>query len=649
MKFKASFFKVIKSRAFWWFLIAVIISLLIWWVGPGISFYGVAPLSNTLLQVFLILFTFLCWFGIHFKTRIKQHLQGTKIFRDEDAPKLNLGGHISRRQNRLLKKDFCKLKNFIRGKSTQKYWFFKRNNIYDMPWYLVLGAQGAGKTSFIRQTHLQFIAQSYSHFDGESEAFHYAIAEEGLLIDAAEQLFTQKTLKERHLWLILLKSIKRARPKRPLNGIILTVNINDLLLSERELKLQLFETIRMRLHEVQQRLGMSVPIYVVFTHVDTLSGFADFVLRFPEPERQEVLGVTFSTKASESALDQFPFEYDVLLKHIQQRLSRDLDGEYLRETNSRMWYFSVQMAALKEKILAFGKEIFLFRRMLHHNDWRGFYFVAHNLQSEARFDAVTMERSLSMVEVPRFLKDKNFFAANILKQAILPEQEYVGLHPLFKQHWGLLGQGRTLILAGLTLSIIIAWLISTNQYLNYNNQVAASLDHAPLISLNTHDSRLNDIYPRLNLLSQLYHQADTARLLHLGLWVHHSAHNAVGALYQEILISNFLPYLLTTLAQGLSNAIVASNQDENMLNVENLYFYLSSYLMFNQLDKLNPLQINNVLVNHWQQTFGGNQALQSWLLTALNDLLTNTLTAQNLNADLIKQGRAVLWNSPLYM
>jgi type VI secretion system protein ImpL len=648
MKLKERFLKIIKARAFWWFWVAVLLSLLIWFVGPGISFYNVAPIENTWLQVLLIALTFLVWFGIHFKTRIQQHLQGTKIFRDEDEVKPKLGGHVSRRESRLLKKDVRKLKYFIRGRSTHRYWFFKRNNLYDTPWYLVLGPQGAGKTSLIRQAHLQFIAQSYSHFDLESEAFHYALAEEALLLDVDAKLFVQKTLKERHLWLTLIKCIKRARPRRPLNGVLLALSITDLLTAERELQQQLFENFRLRLHELQQRLGMQIPVYVVLTHIDALSGFNDFVLRFTEPEREEVLGITFATKSSSSALDQFPFEYDVLLKHIHQRLARDLDGEYLPETRSRMWYFSMQMAALKEKILAFGKEIFLTRRMLQDNDWRGLYFVAHNLQNENRVDVVTGERALSMLEVPRFLKDKSFFAAQILKQALLPEQEYVGMHPLFRQHWGLLGQGRTLIAAGLAMGLIILWLISINQYLNYNEQVLFSLNHPETPSNVSLDKNLNAFYPRLNLLGNLYHQADNAPLLHLGLWVHESAHTAVGALYQQALAQNFLPYISATLAQGLTAAVLASNHGESMNNVQNLYFYLSSYLMLNELDKLDSEQINNVLAAYWNNVFANNVALQAWLRLRLNDALTMPLTPQTLNISLVKQARGIVEQPGLY-
>ena len=648
MKFKALISKLVKSRAFWWFLVVVIVDVFIWFVGPGVSFYGVAPLANLVLQILLMVLVFFIWVVLHFKRRIKQHLQGTKIFHDEHALSPPLGGHIHRRLSRLLKKDFRKLKHFLRGREVHRHWFCKRNNLYDLPWYLVLGAGGSGKTSFVRQSQLHFIAQSYSHFEVQSEAFHYVLAQEAVLFDVSHSLFDQKTLKERHLWLTLVKCIQRARVRRPLNGIVVTISILDLIHSEREVRQPLFETIRLRLHEVQQRLGMSIPVYVVVTHLDVLEGFADFVLRFTDKEREAILGVTFSVN-SEAPIDQFPFEYDLLMQHIHQRLRRDLDGEYSAAAHSRMGYFAVQMAALKDQLLEFAKEIFLARRILHNNDWRGIYFVAHHLQGDQRFDVLTCERSLSMQEVPRFLKDKAFFATNIIQDALLPEQEYVGMHRFFMRHWGLLGQSRTLVYAGLSIGVVVLWLLSVNQYLDYNAQVSLRLDH-PGGQVNvTQDTALNSFYPHLDLLGSLYHEADISTFLHMGLWVHHSARSALAVLYQEALTQQFLPYVLTVLSSNLNAAVVQSNHSENMMNVENLYFYLSSYLMFSDLSKMDKQQINTVLERYWGTAFANNLSVQDWLSVHLQDLLNAQLMAQNLNGSLIKQARAALWSSPVYM
>jgi type VI secretion system protein ImpL len=648
MKIKALISKLVKSRAFWWFWVVVLVDVLIWFVGPAIGFYGVTPLSNLWLQVLLMILVFLIWVVLHFKRRIKQHLQGTKIFHDEAVASPPLSGHIHRRLSRVLKKDFRRLKHFLHGREVHRYWFFKRHNLYDIPWYLVLGAEGSGKTSFVRQARLHFIAQSYSHFEVQSEAFHYALAQEALLFDVSHALFSQKTLKERHLWLTLIKCIKRARVRRPLNGIVLAISILDLVHAKPEVRQKLFEDMRLRLHDVQQRMGMSIPVYVVVTHLDVLDGFTDFVLRFTDQERQALLGITFSVN-SEAPMDQFPFEYDLLLQHIHERLRRDLDGEYSAETHSRMAYFAVQMAALKVQILEFAKEIFLARRILHKNDWRGIYFVAHHLQGDQRFDVVTRERSLSMQEIPRFLKDKAFFVANIMQEALLPEQEYVSVHRLFMRHWGLFGQGRTLVFVGLSLVIMVLWLFSVNQYLDYNAEISWRLDH-PIVPVNmTQDDALNSFYPRLDLLGNLYHEADTRMFLHMGLWVHHSAHSALVVLYQEALMQQFLPYVLTVLSTNLNAAVMQSSHGENMTNVENLYFYLSSYLMFSSLSKMDTQQVNNVLNASWSNAFTNNLTLQNWLSVRLEDLLNAPLQAQNLNSSLIKQARVALWSSPIYM
>lgn len=65
---------------------------------------------------------------------------------------------------------------------------------------------------------------------------------------------------------------KRAR--QPLNGIILTLDLPDLLTADKRRREHLLQTLRSRLQDIRQYLHCQLPVYVVLTRLDLLYGFA---------------------------------------------------------------------------------------------------------------------------------------------------------------------------------------------------------------------------------------------------------------------------------------------------------------------------------------------------------------------------------------
>ena len=65
----------------------------------------------------------------------------------------------------------------------------------------------------------------------------------------------------------------RARPRRPINGVLLTVSVQDLLALPPDQRKEQAARLRGRMQELQQRLGVKVPVYVLVTKCDLLAGF----------------------------------------------------------------------------------------------------------------------------------------------------------------------------------------------------------------------------------------------------------------------------------------------------------------------------------------------------------------------------------------
>lgn len=628
--------KIFKSRAFWWFWLCVIFAILIWLVGPAIAFYGNMPLAGSISRGVIISLIFLIWLIIHFKNQIR--------FREIFAPSVHKSpideaGQIDRSEKKHIAGNFKTLITFLS----------KQGTVYDLPWYLVMGHEGAGKTSLLKDMELRLSYQTYHQVNHRHASFQWALAEEGLFMDLPADFCWQRTLQQKFNWQMYLKYLKRARRRRPLNGLILMVSLQDLMegrLNEWQ------ESIRLRLHELQQRLGIKIPVYLVLSHVDIIAGFVEFTTRFTEQERQQILGFTFKEKGE--PLEQFAVLYDELVASLNHRLKRDLDQEWLTSKNSAGYYFPMQMAALHAPLLELAKTLFAGRRYLEASLWRGLYFVSHSVSSKTRYDVILDETTLDAIDLPKAFKNRRYFVENMLRQVMLKEAEFVGTQPFYERHFNHWQKLKWMLLLGGTGLIFTMWAISMSRYESYNQAVLELLNTptAPSINIST-DAALNNMYGDLTALGTLYHQgtdSSGAGWLHLGLLVHSSGPTAVKILYQHRLVQQFLPYLLNILHGNLQTTLTQAETDTSNMNaVESLYLSLSSYLMFKELNEMKANQIENVLNPMFSSMFPNNEALQTWFASHVQDTLNLGFAAQNLDESLIQSARQVLWNSPVYI
>lgn len=94
-------------------------------------------------------------------------------------------------------------------------------------------------------------------------------------------------------WQALAEQLQRRRPRRPLDGVVLTIAADTLAgpkawpAPELERRAALAQR---RLGEMQSLFGLRLPVYVVITRADKLDGFSSFASALPEGLRQAMLG-----------------------------------------------------------------------------------------------------------------------------------------------------------------------------------------------------------------------------------------------------------------------------------------------------------------------------------------------------------------------
>jgi type VI secretion system protein ImpL len=97
-------------------------------------------------------------------------------------------------------------------------------------------------------------------------------------------------------WNSILRLLQKHRPQRPLDGLVLTIPCTDLL-SEGELdhqrKFDLEQKatcLYKKLWQAQRILGMRLPIYILVTKCDEITGFSSFCKQLPEKLHRQMFG-----------------------------------------------------------------------------------------------------------------------------------------------------------------------------------------------------------------------------------------------------------------------------------------------------------------------------------------------------------------------
>jgi type VI secretion system protein ImpL len=102
------------------------------------------------------------------------------------------------------------------------------SSLYTIPWYLILGPPGAGKSTALDASGLPLSVAAgrapKSRRHGPTKGWEPWLSEEGVLIDTAGAYSVGDAEQESSA---LLATLRRARRKRPLDGVVLTSSLSE--------------------------------------------------------------------------------------------------------------------------------------------------------------------------------------------------------------------------------------------------------------------------------------------------------------------------------------------------------------------------------------------------------------------------------------
>ena len=219
---------------------------------------------------------------------------------EQDQHNLKSLGNKERKSSQELQDRWKEAMETLRKSHLKKY----GNPLYVLPWYMVIGESGSGKTTAIKSARLSSPFAEVSRTSGISGTKNcdWWFFEQAILIDTAGRYaIPVDEGRDKDEWQKFLSLLIKFRKKEPLNGLVVTVAADKLLDTGPELLEASGKSIRRRIDELMRVLGAKFPVYVLVTKCDLVQGMTQFCDRISEKGHDQAMGVLNNELSKDTA------------------------------------------------------------------------------------------------------------------------------------------------------------------------------------------------------------------------------------------------------------------------------------------------------------------------------------------------------------
>lgn len=207
--------------------------------------------------------------------------------------------------------------NFARG--IEKFEAVGKD-LYSLPWYVVCGEPGSGKTEAVRRCKVGFPPGLQDEMQGAGGTInmHWWFTNYAVLIDTAGKLLFQDappgTTTE---WTEFLTLLRKTRPNCPINGLLLVIPSESLIMDSMDDIQAKAKKIATQLNTIQRTLDVRFPVFVLITKCDKIVGFREFFAGVKDPLLQDQM-----TGWSNPAPLDAPFQMEAVSQHLAEVVQR---------------------------------------------------------------------------------------------------------------------------------------------------------------------------------------------------------------------------------------------------------------------------------------------------------------------------------------
>jgi type VI secretion system protein ImpL len=331
------------------------------------------------------------------------------------------------------------------------------NPLYALPWYLVIGESGSGKTTAIKNSNLHSPVSDLERTAGISatRTCDWWFFEEAIILDTAGRY----TIPEDHgvdeeEWERFLVLLAEYRRQEPINGVVATIAADKLLAGDRPALRAEGQSVRRRIDQLMNKTGARFPVYVLVTKMDMVYGFTDTFLGLPDEQAWQAAGY----------LDQDgdlrpQGVIEACFRTMRERLAamrlERLQGN--RDPSPGVLVLQNQFSRLRPGLAEYAKAIFEENPYQEKPLLRGVFFSSarQTAQPAAPFLNTPI---LSTQPAPAQDEDRGLFLRDLFAR-ILPNDRhlYTPISPLVRLRWAMGSLG---FIAGLVVLLILCGLVS---------------------------------------------------------------------------------------------------------------------------------------------------------------------------------------------
>jgi len=315
-------------------------------------------------------------------------------------------------------------------------------NLYGLPWYVIVGEPGSGKTEAIRHSSIGFPPGLHDPLQGAGGTINmnWWFTNHGVVLDTAGRLmFEEVQYGAPSEWGEFLRLLSSRRRNCPINGILLVIPADSLIMDTADHIQRKGQKIAQQLDHIQRTLGVRFPVYVVVTKCDLINGFREFFEDISDPELQhQMLGWSNPAPLDE----QFkPELVDQNLRSLMERLERRrlgllVDPVPVNESSARrtdevdaLYAFPRSLARVIPRLRRYLEMIFV------TGEWspkplflRGIYFTSSMREGSALDEELAEVLGVAAASLPEgrvWERERSYFLRDVFMNKVFREKGLV--------------------------------------------------------------------------------------------------------------------------------------------------------------------------------------------------------------------------------